>query len=464
MWAAKLARRGASLRQLWLRAAALAGLAFAATLAVQVAIGANRIPPLEGLLGLLASDFAWAWVVVWAAEHLSQLEPVAGDRRRFLLRFGAAALSLAAGGFAAGERLREGSPAAAELPPLPAVQPAIPAPSAVPPVTGGPPGATVPAAASAGAVAAVSPPVLSAPAPTPGTPLPPFAPAGGTRPNVTPIGDFYEVDIGAEAPRVEVAGWKLEVKGLVDRPLSLALEDLLALPRVDVYGTLQCISNTVGGRLIGTTLFSGVRLADVLQKAGPQAGAVEVVLRAVDGYGESMSIDQAMQGDPLLVYGMDGKILERAHGFPLRLYKPDAYGMKGPKWLVALELVAEHYQGYWERSGWDEEALVKTTSVIDSPGAVKAENGLAQVGGIAYAGWRGIKEVGVQIDGGPFAAAVLDRPLSAFTWVRWRFDWRDPSPGSHRIVVRAIDGNGDEQTPRPHRRTRTARAGGTGRA
>ncbi len=205
----------------------------------------------------------------------------------------------------------------------------------------------------------------------------------------------------------------------------------------------------MGGRLISTTLFSGVRLADVLQKAGLQSGAVEVVLRAVDGYSESMSIDQAMQGDPLLVYGMDGKILARDHGFPLRLYKPDSYGMKGPKWLVALELVAEHHKGYWARSGWDEEALVKTTSVIDRPGAVKPENGLAQFGGIAYAGWRGIQEVGVQIDGGPFVPAVLDHPLSGFTWVRWRFDWRDPPPGSHKIVVRAIDGNDEEQTPAP---------------
>ncbi len=238
-WTTDLARRRANLPQRWLWAAALTGLAFAATLAVEIAIGAGRLPPLPGLLGLLASDFAWAWVIVWAAEHLSLLEPAAGGRRQFLLRFGAAALSLAAGGFLAGERLRRPR-TLAELPPLPAVQQATLAPSPAPEpkaprgsVPGGPPAATVPAPASAPAVAAASaaptatPPVLSTPVSMPGTPLPAFVPAGGTRPNVTPIEDFYEVSIGAEAPRVEVAAWKLEVKGLVDRPLSLTFEDLL---------------------------------------------------------------------------------------------------------------------------------------------------------------------------------------------------------------------------------------------
>ena len=159
-----------------------------------------------------------------------------------------------------------------------------------------------------------------------------------------------------------------------------------------------------------------------------------------------MPIDKALHEDTLLVYGMDGKMLAQEHGFPLRLYNPNHYGMKSPKWLKEIELVSEPYDGYWERSGWSKEATVQITSVIDSPGQAKVENGVVRLGGIAFAGWRGIQEVGVQIDSGDFRPAVLDQPLGKSAWVRWRFDWQAPEPGSHRITVRAIDGAGEEQT------------------
>jgi len=173
------------------------------------------------------------------------------------------------------------------------------------------------------------------------------------------------------------------------------------------------------------------------------------VLRGADGYDESIPLNKALHEDTLLVYGMEGKILTPAHGYPLRLYNPNHYGMKGPKWLASLELVGQPHNGYWPRLGWDKEATVKTTSVIDGAGSIRAENSVATLGGIAFAGWRGIQEVGVQIDGGEFRPAILDRPLSPLTWVRWRYDWRNPPPGNHKLVVRAIDGNGEEQTPQP---------------
>ena len=183
-----------------------------------------------------------------------------------------------------------------------------------------------------------------------------------------------------------------------------------------------------------------------LRRRDPQRAVVEVVLRSLDNYSESLPIDKALHEDTLLVYGMDGKMLAQEHGFPLRLYNPNHYGMKSPKWLKEVELVSEPYDGYWERSGWSKEATVQTTSVIDSPGQAKVENGVVRLGGIAFAGWRGIQEVGVQIDSGDFRPAVLDQPLGKSSWVRWRFDWQAPEPGTHRITVRAIDGLDEEQT------------------
>ncbi|MGC8781722.1 MAG: molybdopterin-dependent oxidoreductase, partial [Anaerolineae bacterium] len=271
----------------------------------------------------------------------------------------------------------------------------------------------------------------------------------GTRPNITPLADFFVVNVGAEFPRIDLARWRLEVKGLVERPLALTFAELLALPRVDIYGTLECISNEVGGRLIGTTLFSAARMADVLRLASPLPAATAVVARSADRYDESLPLSIAMHEDVLLVYGMDGKVLLPEHGYPLRVYSPNHYGMKGPKWLTSLELVAEPHVGYWARLGWDKDAIVKTTSVIDGAGAIRVENGVARIGGIAFAGWRGIQEVGVQINGGAFRPAVLDRPLSRLTWVRWRYDWHNPPPGEHKIVVRAIDGDGEEQIAQP---------------
>ncbi len=450
-WAAALRARLAG----WLRAAALATAAFLATLAVQAAAHRGLAAEPLGLAGLAASYAAWAAAVVWAADRLGERTAVeaAQDgttqaRRRLLASFGAAMLGLAAGGLLLGNRLRP-SPPLAEPPELPDAQPADATPSAA---GAAPTPSPVRASATAEPTSPTptpKPPALAPPVLTPGAPLPDFTPAPRTRPNVTPLQDFYVVNVGAEDPRIDLARWRLEVKGLVERPLALTFDDLLKLPRVDIYGTLECISNEVGGRLIGATLFSGARMGDVIQMALPGRGVEEVVMRAVDRYSESMPFDKAMHEDTLLVYGMDGKILTSEHGYPLRVYNPNHYGMKGPKWLGALELVAEPYDGYWPRLGWDKEAAVKTTTVIDGAGSIRAENGLAQIGGIAFAGWRGIQEVGVQIDGGEFRPAVLNRPLSRLTWVRWRYDWQSPPAGNHTIVVRATDGNGEHQTPPP---------------
>jgi hypothetical protein len=228
---------------------------------------------------------------------------------------------------------------------------------------------------------------------------------------------------------------------------------------VDAYGTLECISNEVGGNLIGTTQFNGLRLRDVLLQASPLPDAVEVVMRSADGYHESIPIEKALHPDTLLVYGMDGLTLNRTHGYPLRLYMPDHFGMKNPKWLEELELVGDPYFGYWEQRGWDKTARVQTTSVVDTRGSLQGTGRVVSLGGIAYAGWRGIQKVEVRINEGEWRTAQLDKPLSRFTWVRWRYDWHDPEPGEHIITVRAVDGDGVLQT---ERRSRPHPAGATG--
>jgi hypothetical protein len=233
------------------------------------------------------------------------------------------------------------------------------------------------------------------------------------------------------------------VDGLVDRPLALSLNELKALPRVEQYATLACISNPVGGDLISTTLFTGARLKDVLGKAGLKPSAVDLKFTCVDGYTESLPIDSAVDPRTLLCYAMGNQPLTRQHGAPLRLYTPDRFGMKNPKWIIKIEAVDKDYLGYWEQRGWSEDAWVQTASVIDATGS---ENTNAiQLGGIAFAGARGISKVEISVDGGPWQPVELNRPLSPLTWVLWRTT-TDLASGEHTLTVRAIDGQGQTQT------------------
>lgn len=424
----------------------LAAVVFVATLAVEIALGWGLAPVLPSTLGLAAAYLVWAGVVSWGAARLREeashetAAARAGARRAFLARLGAVTLGVAAGSFLLGRRLGS-APKPAALPPLPAA------------LVGPDPGGVL---STAGAATSPAPVALPNPEeggvatgtglPPPGTPLPEFLPAPGTRLNLTPVRDFYIVNVALIYPAIDVQRWQLEIKGLVRTPQKLGFPDLLRVPRIDVDGTLECISNDVGGDLISTTRFNGLRLRDLLLQAGPAASVVEVKMRSADGYTESIPFDKAMDPATLLVYGMNGLTLPREHGYPLRVYNPNHYGMKNPKWLLELELLDRPYDGYWEARGWDKTARVKTTSVTDTRGELPVREGVIQVGGIAFAGWRGIDRVEVQIDGGEWQPAILDQPLSRFTWVRWRYDWRTPPPGEHKVTVRAVDGEGQLQT------------------
>jgi DMSO/TMAO reductase YedYZ molybdopterin-dependent catalytic subunit len=275
-----------------------------------------------------------------------------------------------------------------------------------------------------------------------------FPPVTGTRLELTPPENFYRVDINLEPPQVNAQGWQLLVDGLVDHPLKLTLADLRSRPAYSQAVTLECISNGIGGDLISSSVWSGMRLKDILKEAGLQADAREVYIESADGFYESVGQADFQDERTLLVYAMDGQPLTAAHGFPLRIYIPNRYGMKQPKWINHLKAIADEQPGYWVERGWNAQAIVQTTSVIDTVDVKNPDpnNGRIPLGGIAYAGARGISKVEIQVDDHPWQIAELrDPPLSPLNWVQWRYFWQ-PSPGEHILRVRATDGAGELQT------------------
>ncbi len=283
-------------------------------------------------------------------------------------------------------------------------------------------------------------------------------PAPGTRPELTPLADHYRIDISLRSPEVEEAGWVLPITGLVDNPLELTLDDLRDnYEAMNQYVTLACISNPVGGDLIGTTYWTGVSLQTLLEEAGLQEDAAYLKITGADGFHETVSIDLVQSDERIMLsYAWENEPLTIDHGFPLRIYIPDRYGMKQPKWIIGIEVIADYEEGYWVRRGWDEVARMKTTSVVDSVAsdALIDDNGqlLVPIGGIAHAGARGISKVEVQVDNGEWVEAQLRTPLSDTTWVIWRYDWPF-AEGRHEFSVRTTDGADvlQDNTPRPPR-------------
>lgn len=268
--------------------------------------------------------------------------------------------------------------------------------------------------------------------------------APGTRPEITSNEDFYNVDINTLPPSVNGDSWRLTIDGLVQAPAEFTMADLHSRPAISQVITLSCISNPIGGDLIGTAVWTGVPFSHILEEVGVQSGAVEVRMEAEDGFYESVSLTDAMDPRTLLVYEMNGEPLPKEHGFPLRIYIPDRYGMKQPKWITHMEVIDREGDGYWVDRGWSEEAYVRTTSVVDTVNGA-AESQTFVIGGIAYAGAKGISRVEVQIDEGPWNEAELRTPaLSPLTWVQWRYDWPVES-GRHTIHVRAYDASGQLQ-------------------
>ncbi len=278
----------------------------------------------------------------------------------------------------------------------------------------------------------------------------PWTPVTGQTAEVTSAAQFYYVSKNlASDPSIQQSSWRLSIKGLVGQPYTLSYDELLALPSVERYHTLECISNTVGGDLISNARFTGTSLADVLNRAGIQSGASELIFRAADGYSDSLHLSQALNPQALIVYRINGDPLPQAHGFPARLLIPGLYGMKNGKWLTELEAGSGGYTGYWEERGWTREAHVKTMARIDTP----HDNDLLLrkplfIAGVAYAADRGIARVEVTTDAGKtWHSATLRQPLGNLTWTLWELPWTPPISGTYVLAARAIDLDGRVQTP-----------------
>lgn len=276
----------------------------------------------------------------------------------------------------------------------------------------------------------------------------------GLSPVITPTRDFYRIDTALVLPSVDPASWSLRIDGLVDNPLELSFDDLLARPMVEQVITIACVSNPVGGDLIGTAVWQGVPLADLLAEVGVRPGADQLVGRSVDGFTVGFPTSAALDGRAALVaVGMNGQPLPVRHGFPARLVVSGLYGyVSATKWLNRIELTTwDGFDAYWIPRGWAKEAPVRTQSRIDVPtNGRRLRAGPVPIAGVAWAPNVGIAAVEVQIDDDPWQEAELSEPLSDDAWRQWRYVW-DATPGFHRVRVRATDRTGATQPegPRP---------------
>jgi DMSO/TMAO reductase YedYZ molybdopterin-dependent catalytic subunit len=312
------------------------------------------------------------------------------------------------------------------------------------------------------------------------------APAGFQNPalspllqyEVTPTELFYRIDISPIVPTISEQTWRLSVKGLVDNPADLTYEELKAMPSVEQFSTLSCISNKVGGDLISNAIWKGIPLKILLDQAQIRQGAKYIIFRCYDGYDVGIPLEKGLEDGTILAYEMNRAVLTPAHGFPVRAIVPNIYGMMNAKWITEIEVVDYVYEGFWQRKGWSNIAIINSLSTIVTPGTapirtrfrgfLPANSNLAgsgnetmsssssvppgrtiTVGGIAFAGTRGISKVQVSIDNGAtWKEATIKEPLSPYSWVMWAAEMNLPNVQlkEFRLTVRATDKAGKVQT------------------
>lgn len=267
---------------------------------------------------------------------------------------------------------------------------------------------------------------------------------------VTPNTDFYRIDTAFVVPRMTTDQWRLRVHGLVAKEITLTWADLLAMPAIEHLVTLTCVSNPIGGPYVGNARWQGVRIADVLAMAGPQAGADCVYSTSVDGFTVTTPLEALTDGrDALFAYAMNGEPLPLEHGFPVRMVVPGLYGyVSATKWVVDLELTTfAEATAYWTERGWSAKAPIKTSSRIDVPrDGTSVSKGSVAIAGVAWAQHRGITAVQVQIDDLPWADAALSGDVGPDTWRQWVYHWDGATSGQHTARCRAIDATGAVQT------------------
>ncbi|HEX3218755.1 MAG TPA: molybdopterin-dependent oxidoreductase [Candidatus Limnocylindria bacterium] len=380
---------------------------------------ALRDPLFDGLLAIVAAVLATGISVITLPWLLRLAAPRANgartarmldfDRRRFLGTTVALAGAAATSGLVGRVLLERRASAAAAMPPLPTPrQTAAPIPS--------------------GARLDVD----------------------GITPLVVPNDAFYRIDTSLLIPRLDASDWQLEVTGMVDHAFTLTYPELLAMPMFEQYVTIACVSNEVGGDLVGNALWRGVHLHDLLDRAGVQQGATQLVGESFDGWtcGFPTAWLDPSTRQAMVAVAMNGEALPPEHGFPARLIVPGLYGyVSATKWLTRIRLTTlEAFDAYWVPLGWAKEAPILTQSRIDVPtSGTSVSAGTQPIAGVAWAPDRGVKRVEVQIDGGAWLAAEMSTPISDATWVQWLYRW-DATAGDHTISVRATDGTGAVQT------------------
>ncbi len=267
---------------------------------------------------------------------------------------------------------------------------------------------------------------------------------------LTPQSDFFLIDtVGKKYPRVDAADWSLRIHGMVEREITLTLADIEALPFVEHVVTLGCVSNEVGGDLIGTARWGGVYLADVLRSAGVDGDAEQLVSRSVDGWTCGTPVSAVLDGRPaMLATHMNGEVLTGEHGYPVRMIVPGLFGfVSATKWVTEIEVTTwDAFDPYWLQRGWAREAPMLASSRIDLPrNESRHAVGTLTVGGFAWAPRAGVGSVEVRVDGGPWlATSILERDTGD-AWVVWRGEIDLPA-GQHRLESRVIGIDGVAQT------------------
>lgn len=282
-------------------------------------------------------------------------------------------------------------------------------------------------------------------------PTPPTDPAltmPGLSKLFTPNDEFYRIDTAIVVPNINIDSWRLRIDGMVDNPLELTYKELTNRPVFELDDTIACVSNEVGGSLVGNARWLGIRLDDLVKEASPYSSADQVMGHSTDGFTAGFPLAALDGGDAMIAIGMNGEPLPISHGFPARVVVPGLYGyVSATKWLTRIELTRfDKEQGYWVPRGWSAQAPIKTQSRIDTPvsgSSLKA--GKRPIAGVAWAPTRGISKVEVRVDKGPWRVAMLGPALAKTTWRQWWIEW-DAKPGNAIISVRATDETGALQS------------------
>ncbi|MGB3256533.1 MAG: molybdopterin-dependent oxidoreductase [Ornithinimicrobium sp.] len=266
---------------------------------------------------------------------------------------------------------------------------------------------------------------------------------------ISPNDNFYRIDTALTVPQVDPATWSIRVHGMVDQEIEMTYDELLDQELIQTAVTLTCVSNTVGGDLIGNAVWTGWPIRELLARAGVQPGADMVLSTSTDGWTAGTPLEALTDDrDAILAVLMNDEPMPAQHGFPVRMVVPGLYGyVSATKWVVDLLVTTfAEDEGYWTPRGWTAEGPIKVSSRIDVPSVNDTvQAGGAVIAGVAWDQHTGIEKVEVQVDDGDWQVAELSGEVSIDTWRQWRLEW-DAAAGAHTITVRATNRDGETQT------------------